>query len=283
MIGTSRIALAAALWLALGAAAAQAERLVFGVVPQQSASRLAAMWGPFLDAVSARSGHEIAFATAKDIPTFEACLQRGAYDIAYMNPKHYVVYNARAGYTAFARRAGFHLRGILVVRRDAAITGLADLDGATLAFPGPGSFGASILTQATLDDAGVRYTPRYVSSHDSVYRAVAAGLAPAGGGVTGTLRTAPAEIRDQLRVLYETPAFSPHAFAARPGLGAEVTDALTAAMQAVAAETPELAKAAGFPGFEAAGDADYADIRGLGLSDAAVTTQVDANPPCRSD
>ena len=62
-----------------------AKPLTFAVVPQQSAKKMAETWQPLIDYVSNYTGFEIDFKTAKDIPTFEANLADGKYDIAYMN------------------------------------------------------------------------------------------------------------------------------------------------------------------------------------------------------
>jgi len=254
--------------LTLWSASATAGPLLFGVVPQHSATRLAEMWGPFLAAVSARSGLDIKLATTADIPIFERCLADGVFQVAYMNPFHYVEHQRIAGYRAVAHAADRRLTGILVTRRDSALTTLTQLDGAEIAFPGPNAFGASLLTQAALRSAGAAFTARYVSSHDSVYRTVAAGLIPAGGGVRGTLNALPAGLRDQLTVLYETPPFTPHAFAVRPDVAEADAAALVAAMQSVAREAPHLAQEAGFSGFDAADDAAWNDIRAQGLTPA---------------
>lgn len=165
-------------------ASSDAKVLTFGIVPQQSASRLAQMWGPLLSALSDRSGYSVQFRTTKDIPTFEACLAAGAFDIAYMNPMHYAVFSQDGGYTAILRQANKRLKGLLVTRVDGARS-LDDLDGETLAFPSPGAFGASVLTRAQLAESGVSFEPAYVKSHDSVYRAVAAGLMAGGGASCG--------------------------------------------------------------------------------------------------
>ena len=42
----------------------------FGIVPQQSASRLAEQWGPLLEYLSDKSGIELRFKTAPSIPKF---------------------------------------------------------------------------------------------------------------------------------------------------------------------------------------------------------------------
>lgn len=237
--------------------------ITFGVVPQQSASRLARMWSPFLAELGARTGLTIEFRTTKDIPSFEACLAEGAYDVAYMNPMHYAIFSEEAGYTAFARQAEKRLRGIIVVRKDAEFEGLADLDAAPIALPSPGAFGASILTRAALSEATESFTPLYVSSHDSVYRAVAAGLMPAGGGVTRTFGALDPAVKGQLRVLYETDGFTAHAFGASRALDPATVTALVDGFLSIAEEAPALVTGIGMSGFDAAADADWDDVRAL--------------------
>ncbi len=99
----------------------QPKSLSFGVVPQQAASRLAEDWGPLLAEVSRRSGVSLVFRTAPNIPAFEERLATGDYDLAYMNPYHYVVFHKASGYTAFAKEQERRLKGILVVRKDSAV------------------------------------------------------------------------------------------------------------------------------------------------------------------
>lgn len=190
--------------------------LSFGVVPQQSSTKMASRWVPFLRYLSLKSGYRIVFNTAKDIPTFEKRCTAGAYDLAYMNPLHYVIYNISPGYRVFAKEKLKALSGIIVVGKDSSYRELAELHGAELAFPSPGAFAASIVTRGHLKKIGVEFSPHYLTSHDSVYRAVSQGLFAAGGGVPRTLRAVAPEIRDQLRVLWTSEGYPPHAIAAHP-------------------------------------------------------------------
>lgn len=249
----------------LGTEVADDRTLVFGIVPQQSASRLARMWGPLLARLSNDLGVKIRFSTTKDIPTFEACLASRAYDFVYMNPVHYTIFSEVAGYEALARQSDKKLRGLIVVRKDSPIETLDDLDGATIAFPSPGAFGASVVPRAEMRGRGIEFTPNYVNSHDSVYRAVVAGLVPAGGGVLRTFNAISPELRDQLRVIYRTAKYTPHAIAARDGLPEGMGAALQAALQEITNSSPELAAGVGMNGFEMAFDQDWNDVRALAL------------------
>lgn len=245
---------------------AKAETLTFGVVPQQSASRLARVWLPVLSALGKETGIQFEFATAKDIPTFEACLAIGAYDIAYMNPYHYVVFHEVSGYRAIAKQSKKKLKGILVTRKDSTIQNLSDLDSKRVAFPSPAAFGASVLPRAEMNANGVSFTPFYVKSHDSVYRAVADGLLPAGGGVLRTWNTVAPEVRAQLRIFYETNSYTPHAFAVSPDVPDQTQAKISAALHSLSELYPAALKELGMVGIDLSTDADWNDVRALGLT-----------------
>ena len=241
--------------------------LTFGVVPQQSASKLARLWTPVLDHINTHTGLDVRFRTAPDIPAFEQRLATGEYDLAYMNPYHYTVFHEKPGYQALAKARDKRIKGIMVVRKDSGITDLAELNNTSLAFPAPAAFAASILTRARLSELGVNYQPKYVSSHDSVYRAVAKGLYPAGGGVIRTFRNVAPEIQEQLKVLWTTEGYTPHAIAAHPRLSTEDFTKVQQALVAMEQDSKgkELLESIKIKGFEDATDSDWNDVRSLNI------------------
>ncbi|MEM7376762.1 MAG: phosphate/phosphite/phosphonate ABC transporter substrate-binding protein, partial [Pseudomonadota bacterium] len=207
------------------------------------------------------------FTTAKDIPTFEERLSEGQYDLAYMNPYHYTVFSAAPGYEAFARQKDKRIKGIVVVRKDSPVTDLEQLEGERLAFPSPAAFAASVLPRSHLRSEAIGFTPQYVSSHDSVYLGVARGLFPAGGGVMRTFNNTDQAVRDQLKVLWTTKTYTPHAFAAHPRVPHTVVDDIAQAMMDMNTD-PEgraLLKTINFKGMQTAVNADWNDVRGLGI------------------
>ncbi|MCB1816950.1 MAG: phosphate/phosphite/phosphonate ABC transporter substrate-binding protein [Chromatiaceae bacterium] len=239
--------------------------LTFGIVPQQAASKLATLWGPILKHLSEASGYDIVFQTAPDIPTFERRVLAGEYDIAYMNPYHFTVFNQRPGYRAMARQSEKRIKGIIVVRKDSPLTSLVELDGSKLAFPAPAAFAASVLPRSELNQQGVHFEPMYVSSHDSVYRSVAKGLFPAGGGIQRTFDNVAPEVREQLRVLWTTKGYTPHAIAAHPAMDADTFARVQQALLGMN-DSPEgrsLLAAIKFKGVEKAADTDWDDVRAL--------------------
>ena len=245
--------------------------LTVGIVPQQSASELARVWIPVLGALSERAGLSLRFATAPDIPAFEKRLAAGAYDVAYMNPYHYSVFAQKPGYVAFAKEKGRRLRGLVVVRKDSMIKDMKELAGQQIAFPAPAAFAATVLVRAEFERMGVPITPVFVKSHESVYLNVAQRQIEAGGGIVRTLQTMDAPVRDELRVLWQTKDYTPHAFAAHPRVPAADLQALRAAMSTADSDPKmrSVLEGIGFKGFDAAQDTEWNDVRALGISTLA--------------
>ncbi|SDH22722.1 phosphonate transport system substrate-binding protein [Vibrio xiamenensis] len=247
---------------------ASAQTITFGIVPQQSAVTLAKNWGPILQYLSQQVGHDVVFRTAKDIPEFEKRVLAGEYDIAYMNPYHYTVFHQKPGYTAFAKQKNKQIRGILVINKNAPITAIEQLNGKSLAFPSPVAFAATVVPMSALAQKGIHVEPKYVSSHESVYLNVAQGFFPAGGGIERTFNNSAPEIRDQLRILWRTPGYTPHAFAFHPGFNPELAEQIQSALLAMndSKEGLELLKNISFNGISPAQDSDWDDVRALHIT-----------------
>ncbi|BFT31626.1 phosphate/phosphite/phosphonate ABC transporter substrate-binding protein [Alteromonas sp. D210916BOD_24] len=257
-------------WLCLVFSAklhAQENSLTFGVVPQQSPKKLAQNWQPLLDYISQYTGLKIDFKTAKDIPTFEANLEKGAYDIAYMNPYHFVVFHDAVNYRALARQKDTLIKGIIVVPKDSKVQSLDDLNGAEIAFPAPAAFAASIITSAALHKRNVAFVPRYVNSHDSVYLAVQHGFFSAGGGIARTLNKAPSQVKNDLKVLWESNGYTPHAIATKPNMAQSHRQAILKALLALTHDSSNawILENLGFKGFIESVDSDWDDVRELGI------------------
>lgn len=204
----------------------------FAVVPQFKAQQIEAEWQPLLDRISSETGIDFKLVHYPTIPEFEKGFLTGAPDFVYLNPYHAVMAHRAQGYIPLLRD-NVPLSGILVVAAGSPITRLIDLDGATIAFPAPNAYGASLLTRAMLTRAHVRFTASYAETHSNVYRQVASGFVQAGGGVLRTLDTQPKEIRDRLRVLYETPESAPHPIAVNPRVPPSVRAAFAKAFLAL--------------------------------------------------
>lgn len=243
----------------------------FGVVPQQSAKRLAQLWTPILQHINQQTGLTLQFHTAKNIPTFEERLTQGQYDFAYMNPYHYTVFSEKNAeeskrYIAFAKRVNQAIKGIIVARKDSGINNLQHLHEKTMAFPSPAAFAATLLPLAELSNNSIQSSPKYVSSHDSVYLSVSKGIFIAGGGVKRTFSNMPQNVREQLNIIWTSQGYTPHAFAARADIPISVKAAIQKAFINLH-QTPEGKKLLHNlkikNGIEPANDNDWDDVRSL--------------------
>lgn len=257
----------AALLFITTAVCAQQQTLTLGVVPQQSAKKLAETWQPLIDYIEEFTDIQIVFKTAKDIPTFEANLANGEYDIAYMNPYHFVVFNDSVGYHALARQKDKSIKGIIVVRKDSTINSLEELDGLEIAFPAPAAFAATIITGGELRKKNIAFNPRYVNSHDSVYMSVQRGFFKAGGGIIRTLNSIPEEISSDIRILWQSKGYTPHAIATHPEIAQNQREAILNALLAITNDASKAWVLEGleFSGFISSNDKDWDDVRELGI------------------
>lgn len=243
------------------------QTITFGVVPQQAASTLARLWSPVLSELSQNANFKLRFATAPDIPTFEKRLASGEYDVAYMNPYHYTVFHESPGYQALVKQKSKQIKGIIVVRKDSPIHFIDDLNNKDVVFPAPAAFAASVLPRANLKMKGLENRIKYVGSHDSVYLAVAQGLADAGGGVKRTFKTMDKATTSQLKVLWQTPGYTPHAIAVHPRVPVDITEKLRQGFVELSSSPhgAEVLKVLGLKSFETAKNSDWDDVRSLGL------------------
>ena len=256
----------ASLLLLISMSSYAAQTITVGIVPQFSVKKLHGIWQPILDELHKETGYDFVFRGAPDIPTYEKEFLAGQFDLAYMNPYHYLV--ADKIYTPLVRDTGRQLYGIVVVPKDSEYTSLADLDGKMIALPAPNALGASLMTRAAMaNDYKIDFYTKYVKTHSSVYLNVALGKAAAGGGVQKTFNQQPQRIKDRLRILYQTKKVSPHPVVINQKLPEEVGEKIRAAFIRIAAteEGRQLLSKIPMKKLGIAQPSDYDDVRALNL------------------
>lgn len=209
------------------------QRFGFEVVPQFPASKIYATWAPVLERVGQAARVCFELKIAPSIPDFEIQLLQGRPEWAYANPYHAVLAHQRQRYVPVLANGQEMLSGILTVPRQSPIQRLDQLRGQKVAFPAPNAFAASLLIRAELARQQVEITPVFVKTHSNVYRSVIAGDAAAGGGVNQTLQSEPAAVQAELRVLFESPGYTPHPVLAHPSVPAALRQRVEAAFLAL--------------------------------------------------
>jgi len=202
----------------------------FDVVPQFPAAKIYTTWSPLLQRIGQDAGLCFELRVSASIPEFEQRFLKGESDFTFLNPYHAVLAYQKKKYQPLLADTQDLLTGILVVRSDSPIKNLNDLKGKNVSFPAPNSFAASLLIRAELAKQKIDINPVFVKTHSNVYRSVINKDALAGGGVNNTLDNEAPEVRQQMRVLYETPAYTPHPIATHPSVTSEVRERFLKAM-----------------------------------------------------
>ena len=203
------------------------QEITLGVVPQQSPLKLSKKWLKITDYLYKETGIKVLFKTERSIPTFEKELYLGNYDIAYMNPYHFIVANKKQNYQAFTR-ADKNIEGILLGKDKNVEFTKENLAGKTFLFPAPNAFAATLLTKFELRtnygiDLDKEAKVLYVNSHDSVYKGISRDIGYIGGGIIRTFNNfLDSNDKDKINIIYKTKAYPSHPIAAHPRLDKSV-------------------------------------------------------------
>lgn len=260
-----RLALAAIALLCLAGPARAEMELEFAVAPGFTTEQIYVDWKPLLDRLTKDTGIRFRLQTHASFADFEADLKQGGPDVAHLGPYLVMVGHRAKGYQPIVRDRGL-LTAQLVVRRDSPVTSLKELEGAEIVFPDARVF-TTLYLRAQLGKAGLSYTPKYVQRHPNVLRHVLTGGAPAGGTSLYGLATEDPRLREQLRVLYETPSIPNHPIVVHPRVSADLRQRLQHALTELArdpAARPLLEKIR-MPQPVATDYSEYAPLEALGL------------------
>lgn len=262
----------AALVALSAAAGAQSPRNYyrFGVLPLQSPTKLAAMFMPLIEDLQAALGRPVQFVTAPSFSQYMRRVKKREYDIIYLNPLLYTDAR-RVGYRAIAKVAQEPFTGILVVRKDGPIQKLDPKHlphGLRIGFPDPNAFAATVMTRQYMRKLGINvakdFQIHYFGSQDSALMALYSGLVDITGTWRPSLRSMPAHVRKDLRIIAETPPQPQMPIAVRSNMPKKdirlITDRLLTLTHT--ARGRAALKALGFKdGFVRATDAEYRGVR----------------------
>lgn len=239
----------------------------FGVPPQQSSILIAERWTPVMRYLSQRTGLNIQLKTEKNLATYAHKLEQGAYDFGFASPFLYTLTHKTAGIEAIAKERDGKTAGLILVKKNSPIHSVEQLNNRTLVFSGPTAFAATVLPVDYLKSRKVTVGIHYVVSIDSVYLALAKGLFPAGGGEIRTFGGLAPDIKNELRVIWQSNALPPFAFYAHPHVPPQVIDKVQTALVEMGdtGQGRALLKTVNFSKLEKATNHDYDAVRKLNI------------------
>lgn len=248
----------------LGAQAARAEPLSFGVLNQQPATETAALWNPILAYVQSKTGIELRFRMGVTVQETDAMSARGEFDFLYSNHIFDPEY-AAANYRPLVQWGGQPLVGQIVVAEGSPLRSLKDLTGKKVAFPSKDAFIAYMVTRQALKQAAVDVEVVFGASQQGTAIQLATGRVDAASLSKMFAERFQAEGKGRFRVIYESEPWPNLPVLAHPRIPKQQADAVKKALLEMSTDPDGKAvlDKLKIKGFAPVGDADYAATRRL--------------------
>jgi len=188
----------------------------FGVLPYLPLAKVQELYAPIAADFEAKLGRQVWLSSKSDYALFREALNKGTYDIAFVQPFDYVNAHDKYGYLPLARRSE-PLQALIVVRPDSPLKTIRDLKGKIVANP-PVDAVVSHLTSLALRNAGIDpdtgVKRDYGKNQFSCMQSVLIGAADACGTAEQALLHFEKEkrMKTRFRVLHTTQASPPPLF-----------------------------------------------------------------------
>ncbi len=245
------------------APAAEAPPLDLGVFPYLSTRTLLDLYQPVRAYLAQEMGRPVNVFTAPNYKAYASETQRGVYDIVLTPPHFARLAQREAGYIPLAMYTR-ELRGMVVVARDSPIQSLPALKGKRIATPNQLAL-VTMMGRQLLRDNGLAAEASVsvldVALHNNAVLAVKNGEAEAAIVSSTALEQMPAELRNSVRVIAQTPRVPHVMYLAHPRLGQSIKR-----IKAALLKFPEAAEGRVFlhdAGFEGLRPIDEADLKSM--------------------
>lgn len=184
--------------------------LVFGVFPHLPARQIVEIYRPLASELEKQLHRRVVIYSARDYKTFATRTRLGAYDIILTAPHLAWLARQEAGYRPLLKYAQ-PVHGLLVVKADSPFDSAAALRGHTIATPDPIAL-AVLAIQAEMSGQGIQPDADYQMVESGTHLNAVMQLlnGRAEGAMLGVhaYTLMPPHVRQQLRVLFETPPLS---------------------------------------------------------------------------
>ena len=177
------------------------------------------IWFDIFEHIAIQTGLDIKFEPATSQLDFELKLAKSYYDLAIVSPLQFNAFRTSPGYQAQLKRKSQPIRGIIFVKKNGGIKSFSELRNAIIAFPNPLNFESSIAPRESLKRLKFNIIPQFLHSESAVYKEVINEQYIAGAGTHENFLAQPIEIRNSLKIVWDSPGFSPHALVAHPRVG----------------------------------------------------------------
>ncbi len=256
--------------LALLPLTGSAGEYLFSMLPRYFPEKMQAMMQPLAEYLAKESGLTIKVLPTENFQEYEKRILSGEIAIAYSNPLVYARVGDRHEALAMAvEEDGDRFRGIVITRPDSPLKGLADLRDKAVMIVGKTSTGGFLSQKISLGEAGMnadkdlKLEVAADNKQENVIIAVSIGDVDAGFIRESAFHVADAYIAPgSIKTMAETAWMPNWALSVSRDMPAADKEALRAALLKLA-KGDSVLKAIEAQGFRAAGDTDYAGLKGL--------------------
>jgi phosphonate transport system substrate-binding protein len=241
--------------------AAEPQPLSFGVLNQQSPLLTAERWNPLLQYLTEVTGIPLQLKMGRTVQDTDAMMGRGEFDLVYTN--HNFQSEHDGVYKVIARWGGPPIRGVIVVAADSPLRSLQDLRGRPIAYPSADAFVGYAVPKVALASAGVQAKEVFAGNQEGALAQLKAQQVDAAAVNSRFLAQYAEREGTRYRELYASEAFAELAVIVHPRVPKDTAEALRRALLGMKNDpkaAPVLLKAKS-PGFEAAGERDYDNVR----------------------
>ena len=194
--------------------------LVLGVFPYVTARQIVETYRPVAKALEIKLQRRVLLYTARDFTAFAERTRKGEYDILLTAPHLGWLARQETGYRPLLKY-DLSIYGLLVVKSDSPFKDVGDLRGHTIATPDSISL-VAIAGKAEMAARGLRdkidYASKDAATHINAAMQVINGRADGAMLAQQTYNMMRPELRQQLRVLAETPALPSLMYLTHPRL-----------------------------------------------------------------
>lgn len=246
----------------------------FGILPRLSAMDMHSMFNPLAQYLTRETGEKVSLVIVKDFEAYKEAVKSGQIDIGFANPVVYVQMKKNVSLEPLALAAepksGTRFRGIIITRKDSAITNLQGLKGKKISFVDKDSAAGRLFQILLLNKSGLDVTKDFITlpfakKQDNVAMAVFVKAADAGAIREDDFDKMKDKVDlSQLRIIGYTDYFPNWPVFAMPNLNKATEAKIKSALLKLKPNDPGNEKVlgpAGLTGFAPVADQDYDELR----------------------
>lgn len=240
---------------------AQQSPLIFGVVNQQSPIQTAERWNPILRYLQNKTGVRFQLKMGSTIDATNRMMGNGEFDLVFTNHNFQEEFDGK--YKVLARWAGKPMHGAIVTMEDSTIRGIKDLQGRTLAFPSAEAFAGYAVPNLALKEADVRIIAKFAGNQEGALAQLKARQVDAAAVNSRFVASYSQREGVKLRTVFLSEAYHEIPVVIHPRVPPQLAADIRLALIGMAADpaAQSILNDAKCPGFEAANDRDYDNVR----------------------